>query len=152
MWNGHRPHGHQPWRQHLVSAAPNKRHHPPHHQKRNVIHVTHEGSRSTTTLAMRLWQRMWTPIPRHPGHPQRRQLFLHQTDKHPRGQKDHVQQNSMRLQTTQERKGMCPTDRGRRQPRLLRQRFSFHGRHHNIQNPIQQHTLHRGHRHDDGGH
>jgi hypothetical protein len=30
-------------------------------------------------------------------------MFLHQTEKYPRRQKDHFRQNSMRLQTTQDR-------------------------------------------------
>jgi hypothetical protein len=42
--NGHRPHGHRPRRQPLVSAAPSKRRRPSRHRKRNGIHGTYEGS------------------------------------------------------------------------------------------------------------
>jgi hypothetical protein len=79
LWNGHHPHGHQPRIQPLVSAAPSKRRHPPHHREGNGIHGTHEGSPSTTTLETRLRQRMRTPIPRHVGHPRHRHMFFHQT-------------------------------------------------------------------------
>jgi hypothetical protein len=79
-------------------------------------------------------------------------MFLYQTDKHPERQKYHLRQNSLRLQTTQKRKGMCLVDRGQRHTRLLRRRRHFHGRYHNIQNTNQQHPLHRGRRHDDDGH
>jgi hypothetical protein len=43
-------------------------------------------------------------------------------------------------------------DRWRRQTRLFRRSRHFHGRHHNIQNPNQQQSFHRGGRHDDDGH
>jgi hypothetical protein len=43
-------------------------------------------------------------------------------------------------------------DRRRRQTRLFRRRRHCHGRHHNIQNPDQQHTFHRGRCHNDDGH
>jgi hypothetical protein len=43
-------------------------------------------------------------------------------------------------------------DRRRQQAQLFRRRCHFHGRHHNIQNPDQQHTFHQGRRHDDDGH
>jgi hypothetical protein len=79
-------------------------------------------------------------------------MFLHQTEKHPKRQKDHLRQNSLRLQTSQERKGTRLANRGRRQTRLLRRRHHFNGIYHNIQNPNQQHPLHRGRRHDDDGH
>jgi hypothetical protein len=45
-----------------------------------------------------------------------------------------------------------PANRGRRQTRLLRRRRHFNIRYHDIQNPNQQHPLHRGRRHDDDGH
>jgi hypothetical protein len=75
---------------------------------------------------------MRTPIPSHSGHSWNRNVFLYQTRKHPEGQKDHLRQNSLRLQTSQKRKGTCPDHRGRRQTRLLRKHHHFHGRHHNI--------------------
>jgi hypothetical protein len=68
LWNGHRPHGHRPRIQPLVSAAPIKRHHPPRHRKRNGIHGTYEGSPTTTTLDAMIWKLMRTPIPRYSGH------------------------------------------------------------------------------------
>jgi hypothetical protein len=73
---------------------------------------------STTTLETRLWQRMWTPIPRHSARFSNRHMFLYQTHQRPERQKD-----------------TCPADRGRRQTRLLWRRRHFHGRHHNIQDP-----------------
>jgi hypothetical protein len=79
LQNGHRPHGHRPRRQPLVSTAPSKRRHPPHHLERNGIQGTHEISPSTAALDTRLWQRMRTPIPRHSGHPSHRHMFFHQT-------------------------------------------------------------------------
>jgi hypothetical protein len=129
-----------------------QRRHPPRHRKINGIPDTHEGSPSTTTLDARIWQRMRTPIPRNSGHCGHRRVFLHQTYQHSKRQKDHLRQNSLRLQTSQKRKGTCSADRGRRQTRLLRQRRHFHGRYHNIQNMNQQYPLHQGRRHDDDGH
>jgi hypothetical protein len=79
-------------------------------------------------------------------------MFLHQTHKHPEQQEDHLRQNSLRLQTTQDGKGMSQVDPRWRQTRLFRRRRHFHGRHHNIQNPDQHHTFHRGRHHDDDGH
>jgi hypothetical protein len=79
-------------------------------------------------------------------------MFLHRSETHPDGQKDHLRQNSLRLQTSQEGKGTCSAHRGMRHTRLLRRRRHFNGRHHNFQNPNQQHPLHRGGRHDDDGH
>jgi hypothetical protein len=38
-------------------------------------------------------------------------MFLHRTDKHPERQKDHLRQNSLRLQTSQKRKGTCSANR-----------------------------------------
>jgi hypothetical protein len=110
---------HLPRKQPLVSAASSKRRHPPRHRERNGIHGNYEGSPSTTTLETRLWQRMWKPIPRHSGYCGHRYMFLYQTQKHPERQKDHLRQNSVRLQTSQERKGTRPADRGRRHTRLL---------------------------------
>jgi hypothetical protein len=52
----------------------------------------------------------------------------------------------------QEIKGMCSANRRRRQTRLLRRCRHIHCRYHNIQNPNQQHPLHRRRRHDDDGH
>jgi hypothetical protein len=66
--------------------------------------------------------------------------------------KDHLRQNSLRLQTSQEGKGTRLANRRRRQTRLLRRRRHFNGRYHNIQNTNQQQPLHRGRRHDDDGH
>jgi hypothetical protein len=80
--NGHCPHGHRPRKQQLVSAAPSKRHHPPRHRERNGINGTYEGPPFTTTLDTRIWQRMWTPIPRHSGHSWHQHMFLYQTHKH----------------------------------------------------------------------
>jgi hypothetical protein len=77
--NGHRPHGHRPRIQPLVSAAPSKRRYPPRHRKRNGILGTYEGSPITTTLDARIWKRMRTPIPRHPGHSGNRRMFLYKT-------------------------------------------------------------------------
>jgi hypothetical protein len=96
--------------QHLANAVIH-----PVTKKRNGIHGTYEGSPSTTTLVRRLWQRMWTPIPRHLGHSWNRHMFIYQTHQHTKRQKDHLRQNSMRLQTSQERKGTRPVDLGRRQ-------------------------------------
>jgi hypothetical protein len=72
--------------------------------KRNGMHGTREGSPSITTLDTRLWQQMQTPPPRHLGHPWHRHMFLHQPHKHPEGQKYHLRQNSLQLQTSQEGK------------------------------------------------
>jgi hypothetical protein len=121
---------------------------------RNGILGTHEGSSSTTTLDARIWQRMRTPLPRNSRHSRNRYMFLHQTDKHPERQKDHLRKNSLRLQTSQTRKGTCSANRRRRHTRLLGRRRHFHSGYHNIQNPNQQHTLHRGRRrrHNDDGH
>jgi hypothetical protein len=58
----------------------------------------------------------------------------------------------MRLKTTQARKGTRSAYRRRRQTLLLGRRRHFNSRYHNIQNPNQQHPLHRGRRHDDDGH
>jgi hypothetical protein len=102
--NGHRPHGHRPRTQPLVSAAPSKRRHTPRHWKRNGIHGTYEGSPTTTTLDTRIWKQMRTPLPRHLGHTWHRHMFLHQTDKNLEGQQDHSRQNSLRLQTSQKGK------------------------------------------------
>jgi hypothetical protein len=79
-------------------------------------------------------------------------MILYQTHKHPKRQEDHLRKNSLRLQTTQDGKGTSQVDRRRRETRLLWRRRHFHRRHHNIQNPDQQHTFHRGRRHDDDGH
>jgi hypothetical protein len=149
---GHIPHGHRPRRQPLVSAASSKRRHPPRHRKRNGILGTHEVSSSTTTLDARIWQRMRKPLPGNSRHSRNRYMFLHQTDKHPERQKDHLRQNSLRLKTSQKRKGTCPANRRRRQTRLLRRRRHFHSRYHNFQSTNQQHPLHRGRHHDDDGH
>jgi hypothetical protein len=78
--------------------------------------------------------------------------FFIELKKHPRRQKYHLQQNSLRLQTTQARKVTRSAHRRRRQTRLLRRRRHFNSRYHIIQNPDQQHRLHRGRRHDDDGH
>jgi hypothetical protein len=78
-------------------------------------------------------------------------LFI-KLKKHPKRQKDHLRQNSMQLQTSQERKGTRSANRRRRQTRLLRRRRHFNGRYHNIQNPNQQHPLQQGRHHDDDGH
>jgi hypothetical protein len=58
--------------------------------------------------------------------------------------------NSQTSQKTE--RSLTAKYRSHRQTRLLRRRRHFHGRHHNIQNPDQQHPLHRGRRHDDDGH
>jgi hypothetical protein len=112
--NGHCPHGHRPQKKPLVSAASSERCHPPCHQKRNGIHDTCEGPPSTTTLDTRLWQRMRTPIPRHSGHSWNQHMFIYQTHQRPKRQKVHLRKNSLQLQTSQERKGTRPVDRGRR--------------------------------------
>jgi adenylosuccinate synthase len=54
-------------------------------------------------------------------------MFLYQTHKHPERQKDHLRQNSLRLQTTQEGIGTSQVDRRGRHTRLLRRRRHFHG-------------------------
>jgi hypothetical protein len=79
-------------------------------------------------------------------------FFPHQTHQHPERQKYHLQQNSLRLQTSQKRKVTFSANCRRRQTQLLRQRRHFHSRYHNIQNTNQQHPLHQGRRHDDDGH
>jgi hypothetical protein len=56
---------------------------------------------STTTLERRLWQRMRMPVPRHSRNSWNRHMFLYQTHQHPKRQKDHLRQNSLRLQTSQ---------------------------------------------------
>jgi hypothetical protein len=152
MRNGLRPQGHCPRKYPLVTTAPSQRSHPPSHRKRNGILSSHERSPSTTTLDSRFWQRMQKPVPRNSRHPRNRYMFIHRSEKHPKGQKYHLRQNSLRLQTTQERKGTCSANRRWRQTRLLRRRRRFNSRYHNIQNPNQQHPLHRGRRHDDDGH
>jgi hypothetical protein len=60
-------------------------------------------------------------------------MFLYQTHKNPEKQEDHLRQNSLRLQTTQDGKGTSQVDHMRRQTRLLQRRRYFHSRHHNIQ-------------------
>jgi hypothetical protein len=62
-------------------------------------------------------------------------MFLYQTHQRPKRQKYHLRQNSLRLKTSQERKGTLPVDRGRQQTRLLWRRRHFHGQHNNIQDP-----------------
>jgi hypothetical protein len=52
--HGHCTHGHLPGLPPLVSAAPSRRRHPPHHGERDGIHVTHEGSPSPAPLETRL--------------------------------------------------------------------------------------------------
>jgi hypothetical protein len=113
---------------------------------------SHEGSPSPTTSDPRFWQRIRTPVPGHSRHPRNRYMFLHHIEKHPRRQKDHLRQNSLRLQTTQARKVTRLANRRRRQTRLLRRRRHINSRYHNIQNPNQQHHLHLRRRHDDDGH
>jgi hypothetical protein len=150
--NGNIPHGDCPRKYPLVTTAPCQRSHPPSHRKRNGILGSYEGSPSTTTLDPRFWQRMRTPVPGHLRHPRNRYMFLHHVEKHPRRQKYHLRQNSMRLQTTQARKGTRSAHRRRRQTRQLRRRHHFNSRYHNIQNPYQQHPIHLRRRHDDDGH
>jgi hypothetical protein len=149
LWNGHSQHVHRPRRQPLVSAAPSKRCHTPYHWKGDGILGTHEGSPSTTTLDTRTWQQIRPPLPSNSRQSSNRYMSLHQTDKHTERKKDHLRQNSLRLQASQERKGTRSAHSLKRQNRLLRQRRHFNGRYHNIQNHNQQHPLHRGRRHDD---
>jgi hypothetical protein len=74
-------------------------------------------------------------------------MFLYQTHKHLKRQEDHLLQNSLPLQTTQNRKGMwAATDS------TFPATSPLHGQHHNIQNPGQQHTFHQGRGHDNDGH
>jgi hypothetical protein len=115
LWPGHCPHGHRPWKSLLVPAAPSQCSRSPHHRKRNGIHGPYERPPSTTTLETRFWQRMWAPFSRHLRHSWNRHMFLYQTHKHPKRQTDHLQQNNLRLQTTQKRKIVSQVDRGRRQ-------------------------------------
>jgi hypothetical protein len=150
--HGHCPHDYRPGKSPLVPAAPSQFSHSPRHRKINGIRGTYERPLSTTTLETRLWQQMRAPFPRHSRHPWNRHMFLYQTHQRPEIQKDHLRQNSLRLQTSQERKGTRPANRGWRQTRLLQRHRNFHGRHHNIQDPNKQHPLHRVRRHDDDGH
>jgi hypothetical protein len=95
---------------------------------------------------------MQIPIPGNSRHSRNRYRFLHRIEKHPRRQKDHLQQNRMRLQTTQARQVTRSAHRRRRHNQLLWRRRHFNSRYHNIQNPNQQHPFHQGRRHDDAGH
>jgi hypothetical protein len=54
-------------------------------------------------LETRFWQQMRTPIPRHLGHSWNRHMLLYQNHQRPERQKDHLRQNRLRLQTSQER-------------------------------------------------
>jgi hypothetical protein len=129
---------------HIVIALGNN-HCSQQHLAKAVIHpVTGKEMEYTALMKDPRLQPLWTrgfgnqlrtPIPRHLGHSWHRHMFLYQNHKHPERQKDHLRQNSLRLQTSQERKGTRPADRGRRQTQLLRRHRHFHGRHHNIQNP-----------------
>jgi hypothetical protein len=132
--------------------APSQRRHPPSHQKSHGILSAREGSTSTTALDSRFWKRMRKTLPRNPRHSRNRHLFHHRTEKHPRRQKDHLRQNSLRLKTSQGGKGTCSANRRRRQTRLIRQRHHFNSLYHNIQDPNQPHPIHRGIRYDDDGH
>jgi hypothetical protein len=132
--------------------APCQRSHSPNHQKINEILGSYEGSPSPTTLDPRFQQRMRTPVPGHSRHPRNQYMLLHHVGKHLRRQKDHLRQNSLRLQTTQARKGTGSAHHRRRQTRLLRRRRHFNSRYHNIQNHHQQHPLNQRRRHDDDGH
>jgi hypothetical protein len=51
--NGHIPHGHEPQKKPLVSAASSERRHPPRHWKGNGIQGTHEVTPTETTLDAR---------------------------------------------------------------------------------------------------
>jgi hypothetical protein len=73
-------HPNRPGRQPLVSAAPSKRRHQPHHGERDGIRGTHEGSPSPAPLETRFWQRMRTHLPRHSGHPRYRYMFIKLTN------------------------------------------------------------------------
>jgi hypothetical protein len=150
--HGHCPHGHRPGKSPLVPAAPSQCSRSPHHRKRNGIHGPHERPSSATTLETRFWQRSRAPFSRHSGQSWNRHMFLYQTYKHPKIQTDHSRQNSLRLQTPQKRKRMSQVNHRWRQARLLRRRCNFHGGHHNIQNPNQQHPFRRRCSHDDDGH
>jgi hypothetical protein len=87
----------------------------------------------------RFWQRSPSPCSWHLGNSLNQHVFLYQTHKHPKRQKYHLRQNSLRLQTPQKRKRMSQVDLERRKARLHWRRHDFHGSHHNIQNPNQQH-------------
>jgi hypothetical protein len=150
--HGHCPNGHRPGKSPLVRAAPSQYRRSPHHWKRNGINGPCERPSPATTLETRIWQRIRTPLPRHSRHPWNWHMFLYQTYKHPNGQTDHLRQNSLWLQTPQKRKRSREVDSGRRHARLLRLRRDFHGRHHTIQNPNQQHPFHRICSYDDDGH
>jgi hypothetical protein len=62
FWNGHRPHGHRPWKSTLVPGASSQCSRSPHHRKGNGIHGPYERPPSATTLDTRFWQRMRTPF------------------------------------------------------------------------------------------
>jgi hypothetical protein len=150
--NGHIPYGSFHRTQPLVTTAPCQRSHSPSHRQRNGILGSYDGSPSPTTFDLRFWQRMQTPVPGYSRHPRNRHMFLHHVENHPRGQKDHLRQNSLRLQTTQARKETRLAHLRRRQTRLLRRCHNFNSRYHNIQNLYQQHPLRQRRLHDDDGH
>jgi hypothetical protein len=113
LWHGHCPHGHRPRESPLVPVAPSQHSCSPHHRKGNGIHGTYERPPSTTTLETRFWKRMRATFSRNSRYSRNRHMLLYQTHKHPEIQKDHLRQNSLRLQTTQDGKGMSPVDRRR---------------------------------------
>jgi hypothetical protein len=99
--HGHCPHDHRPGKSPLVLGTSSQCSRSPHHRKRNGIHGPYERPPSATNLDTRLWQRSRAPFSRHSGYSWNRHMFLYQTYKHPERQKDHLRQNSLRLQTPQ---------------------------------------------------
>jgi hypothetical protein len=97
---------HRPGKSPLVPGTSSQCSRSPHHQKGNGIHGPYERPLSATTLDTGFWQQSLAPFSRHLGHSRNRYMFLYQTNKHAERQKDHVRQNSLRLQITQKRKIM----------------------------------------------
>jgi hypothetical protein len=103
--HGHCPHGNRPGKSPLVPGTSIQCSRSPHHRKRNGIHGPYERPPSETTLDTGFWQQSRAPFSRHLGYSRNRHMFLYQTYKHPERHKDHVRQNSLRLQTPQKIKG-----------------------------------------------
>jgi hypothetical protein len=79
LWNGHRPHGHRPWKQPLIPDASSQCSRSPHHRKGNGIHGPYKRPPSAATLDTRFWQRMRTPFSGYSIHFRNRHMFLYQT-------------------------------------------------------------------------
>jgi hypothetical protein len=79
LWNGHRPHGHIPWKSPLIPGTSSQCSHSPHHPKGNGIHGPYERPPSATTLDTRFWKRMRAPFSGYSRHSWNRHMFIYQT-------------------------------------------------------------------------